>query len=224
MSPEMLSSVVLTASCYDGLTGQPIGDGVFVPAGSGGIHNTRQFIIDPEGRYLYITDADATGGAVLRFQGPNGPNPGAFVDTYIDQGQAGLSSPMGLALDSAGNLYVSERDLNRVTRFASNSQATFTVSLNSASASPVSVNYATANGTAVPGTDYTPTSGTLTFPTGVTSQTVNVPITTVMTGGPTTTFNLNLSSAVNATIADGVGVGSILNRMTTSTVSVRSAV
>jgi hypothetical protein len=66
----------------------------------------------------------------------------------------------------------------------------------------------------VAGTDYTPTSGTLTFPAGVTSETVSVPITTVATGGPTKTFTLNLSNPVNATIADGVGIGSILNRMT----------
>ena len=36
---------------------------------------------------------------------------------------------------------------------------------------PSRVNYATANGTAVAGSDYTATSGTLTFAAGVTSQT-----------------------------------------------------
>jgi hypothetical protein len=37
----------------------------------------------------------------------------------------------------------------------------------------------------VAGTDYTQTSGTLVFPAGVTSETVAVPITTVLMGGPT---------------------------------------
>ncbi|MFO0810864.1 MAG: Calx-beta domain-containing protein [Gemmataceae bacterium] len=198
---------------YDGLTGQPIAGGVFVAAGSGGLHNTRQLIIDSQGTYLYVTET-VSSGAVLRFQGPNGPTPGAFVDAYINQGQAGLSVPIGLALDAAGNLYVSERDLNRVTRFAPNLQASFAVTLNSVSTSLVMVNYATANGTAVAGTDYTAASGTLTFAPGVLSQTVNIPITTVLTGGPTKTFSLNLSGPVNATIADGQGVGSILNRQT----------
>jgi hypothetical protein len=101
-----------------------------------------------------------------------------------------------------------------VTRFAPSSQATFTVALDSASTGAVSVNYATANGTAVAGTDYTQTSGTLTFPAGVTSETVSVPVTTVATGGPTKTFTLNLSGASGATISRGQATGSILNRQT----------
>ena len=116
--------------------------------------------------------------------------------------------------DAAGNLYVSDRDTANVTRFAPSSQASFAVTLESASASPVTVNYATANGTAVAGTDYTQTSGTLTFAPGVTSQTVNVPITTIATGGPTKTFTMNLSGASGATISHGQGTGSILNRQT----------
>jgi hypothetical protein len=101
-----------------------------------------------------------------------------------------------------------------VTRFAPAAQAAFTVSLDSASAGPVSVNYATANGTAAAGTDYGQTSGTLTFAPGATAQTVNVPIPTVATGGPTKTFTLNLSGASGATISRGQGTGSILNRQT----------
>jgi hypothetical protein len=66
----------------------------------------------------------------------------------------------------------------------------------------------------VAGTDYTATSGTLTFAPGVTSQTVNVPITTVSTSGSTKSFTMNLSSPVNATISRGTATGSILNRQT----------
>ena len=51
-------------------------------------------------------------------------------------------------------------------RYAPSSQAPFTVTLDYASTSQVSVSYATANGTAVAGTDYTQTSGTLVFPAG----------------------------------------------------------
>jgi hypothetical protein len=196
---------------YDGWTGQPVGNGVFVSAGSGGLTVGQTLTIDPQGAYLYIV---AKAGEVLRFQGPSGPNPGAFVDVHVPQGQANFSTALGIALDSTGNVYVSDRDLNQVTRFAPSSQASFVVTLDSASASPVSVNYATADGTAAAGTDYTQTSGTLVFPAGVTSETVTVPITTVLTGGPTRTFTLNLSNPVNATIARGQGTGNILNRMT----------
>jgi hypothetical protein len=210
--PAVSGSTLAMISRYDGLTGQPIGNGAFVPAASGGLQQTREFLIDPQGTYLYVVEAGPA--EVLRFQGPNGPNPGAFVDTYITQGQAGLSVTIGMTLDSTGNLYVSERDLNEVTRFAPSSEASFTVTLDSASTAPISVSYATANGTAVAGTDYTQTSGTLDFAPGVTSQTVNVPITTVATGGPTRTFTMNLSDASGATISRGHATGSILNRMT----------
>jgi sugar lactone lactonase YvrE len=203
---------------YDGSTGAPIGTGVFIPNGSGGLLGARTILFDPQGINMYVVATMSPSGGpmgqVLRYQGPNGQNPGAYVEAYITGGQAGLSIPIGLARDAAGNVYVNDRDTANVTRFAPVSQASFTVTLDSASASPVSVTYATANGTAVAGTDFTQTSGTLTFPAGVTSETVTVPITTIAAGGPTKTFTLNLSSPVNATIADGQGVGSILNRQT----------
>jgi sugar lactone lactonase YvrE len=210
---------------YDGSTGAPIGSGVFVAAGSGGLAQPRQFVFDATGANMYVVECRSAGrgvqypggpmGEVLRYQGPNAPNPGAFVESYVTAGQGGLSRPFGLARDPDGNLYVSDMNATaNVTRFAPSSNAAFQVTLDSASTSPVSVNYATANGTAVAGTDYTQTSGTLTFAPGVTTQTVTVPINTVLTGGPTKTFALNLSGPVNATIADGMGVGSILNRVT----------
>jgi sugar lactone lactonase YvrE len=203
---------------YDGTTGAPIGNGVFVTYASGGLANPRQFVFDSQGTNLYVASSpNATGGPmgqVLHYQGPNGQNPGAFVEEYITGGQAGVSIPIGLASDAAGNLYLSDRDTANVTRFAPSSQASFTVTLDSPSASPVSVNYATADGTAVAGTDYTQTSGTLVFPAGVTSETISVPIITVATGGPTKTFTMNLSGASGATINRAQGTGSILNRQT----------
>jgi sugar lactone lactonase YvrE len=199
---------------YDGPSAMPYqGNGVYVPEGSGGLHGFYQMVFDPQGSYLYIVRSTGD-GELLRYQGPNGATPGAFVDAYLNQGQSGFNRPIGVALDSTGNIYVSERDRTQVTRFAPAAQAKFTVQLNAASASQVTVNYATANGTATAGTDYTQTSGTLVFAPGVTSQTINVPITTVAKGGPTLSFTLNVSNPVNATIARGQGTGSILNRMT----------
>lgn len=88
--------------------------------------------------------------------------------------------------------------------------ATFTVSLSAASIQTVTVNYATANNTAIAGSDYTSLSGTLTFAPGVTSQTV-----TVFVNGDTTlesneTFFVNLSAATNATVTDAQGLGTIV--------------
>ena len=53
--------------------------------------------------------------------------------------------------------------------------AVFAVTLSTASGRAVTVNYATANATAVAPSDYTSRSGTLTFAPGTTTQTVAIP-------------------------------------------------
>jgi chitinase len=85
------------------------------------------------------------------------------------------------------------------------------VSLSAASSQTVTVGYSTANGTAVAPGDFTAVSGTLTLAPGVTSQPVNVAIVTDATVESTETFALVLASPVNATIADGTGVGTIVD-------------
>ena len=66
--------------------------------------------------------------------------------------------------------------------------------------STVTVHYATANGTAVSGTDYTATSGTLTFGPGQTEQNITVPIVDRAGAAPARKFTVTLSSPVNATL------------------------
>jgi hypothetical protein len=88
----------------------------------------------------------------------------------------------------------------------------FTVSLDFAASATVTVDYATADGTAVAGTDYTATSGTLTFQPGQTSMTVSVPILVDKSAAGETTFSLDLSSpSSNAVIDGGQGTGTISN-------------
>lgn len=55
-------------------------------------------------------------------------------------------------------------------------EQTFTVTLSSSYASPITVDYATSNDTATAGIDYTAISGTLTFTPGDTTRTITVPI------------------------------------------------
>ena len=77
--------------------------------------------------------------------------------------------------------------------------ATFTVTLAPSSGQNVSVNYATADGTATAPADYAATSGTLTFAPGQTTKTVTVQVVGDMLDEPDETYALNLSNAVNAT-------------------------
>jgi hypothetical protein len=89
--------------------------------------------------------------------------------------------------------------------------AVFTVTLSAASGKDISVNYATSDGVASAGSDYVATSGTLNIPAGSTSGTITVPINGDTAIEPDETFFVNLSGAVNATVAKAKGTGTIVN-------------
>ena len=95
---------------------------------------------------------------------------------------------------------------------AGTTNAVFTVTLSSAIDRVVTVDFATANGTATAGSDYVAKSGTLTFPAGsAAAQTLTVLVNGDTDVEPNETFFVDLSSPVNATIAVGRGTGTILN-------------
>ena len=87
----------------------------------------------------------------------------------------------------------------------------FVVTLDPAADGEVTVDYATQDGTATAGSDYTETSGTLTFDVGETSKTVSVPIIEDTTDDDGETFKLLLSNANGAVIADSEATGTINN-------------
>jgi probable HAF family extracellular repeat protein len=89
--------------------------------------------------------------------------------------------------------------------------AVFTVRLSQASSQTVTVNFATAISDAIPGSDYQPNSGTLTFAPGATQMTISVPVIGDRRGEPNETFFVNLSSASNALITGGQGIGTIVD-------------
>ncbi len=89
--------------------------------------------------------------------------------------------------------------------------ASFTVSLSSPSAAAITVQYATASGTATAGADFTAASGTLTFPAGTTSRPLVVQVLGDTAVEPAETFLVTLSAPVNALIADGEATGTIVN-------------
>jgi uncharacterized protein YhjY with autotransporter beta-barrel domain len=110
-------------------------------------------------------------------------------------------------------------DVTVVEGNAGTINAVFTVSLNAASGQTVTVNYATADGTATQPADYTAASGTLTFTPGQTTRTITVLVNGEVVPEANETFFVNLSGATNATIADNQGVGTITNDDVPVTVS-----
>ena len=132
-----------------------------------------------------------------------------------------LSSPSGATLFDGQGLGTILNDdgpvlrINDVSTAEGNSGTTaftFTVTLSPASAGTVTVNYATANGTAtVAGGDYVAKVGTLTFAPGQTSQTVTVHVIGDTNKEASETFFVNLNSPSGATLFDSQGKGTILD-------------
>src|SRR4029077_15427035 len=118
-----------------------------------------------------------------------------------------LSSPTGgatLATQHTATLTIQDDDVAQagILQFSSGSYsvnenegtATITVTRTGGSDVPVSVNYATSNGTATAGSDYAATSGILTFGVGETSKTFTVPIINDSAVENTETLTLTLSN------------------------------
>ncbi len=112
--------------------------------------------------------------------------------------------------------------ISDVTAYEGNSGTTpfvFTINLSAVSGVQANVVYTTSNGTATSGSDYTAKTGTLIFAPGETSKTITVLVNGDTTFEPDETFNVTLSSPVNATLADNLGVGTILNSLPALSIS-----
>ena len=96
----------------------------------------------------------------------------------------------------------------------SEGQMSFRVSVNRAVVAgdgTVSVDYATEDGSAVAGADYTATSATLTFAVGDEDKRVDVPVLDDLHDEELETFKLKLSNPVGGTIDDAEGVAYVIN-------------
>ncbi|MEN3314264.1 MAG: hypothetical protein V7605_498, partial [Acidimicrobiaceae bacterium] len=90
--------------------------------------------------------------------------------------------------------------------------AVFTVKRTGDTTGSSTVKYSTANGTATAGSDYTAiTNKTITFAAGVTTMKVKVKVTGDNVKESNETFSVVLSSPTGATVADGTGVGTIVD-------------
>jgi hypothetical protein len=121
------------------------------------------------------------------------------------QGTGTITNDDGAPTVSINDATVAEPDT------AGTSNATFTVSLSNASSVPLTVDYQTADGTAVAPGDYNAlATTTLTFAPGETSKPVTVTINADALTEGAETFSVNLSNPTGgATIADATGAGTI---------------
>jgi len=95
---------------------------------------------------------------------------------------------------------------------AGSSTFSFAVTKTGSTGFTTSVDFATTNGTAtVADGDYAAASGTLSFLPGDTSKTVDVTVNGDTKHEADETFTVDLSGAVNATISDNQGLGTITN-------------
>lgn len=175
---------------YDGTTGAF--KGVFVSAASGGLDAPQGILFGPDGN-LYVASGNwFTGsngpfypgefppGAVLRFEGPSGKNPGGFLGTFIPGGSGGMANPCGMVFgpDPSGNgktdLYVANSVLSPLTAEPGTSDV---------------LRYDAKTG-AFLGTFVTPDSGGLRFPTFMTFTETNPTTLNYNTSGLATTSGL----------------------------------
>lgn len=104
-----------------------------------------------------------------------------------------------------GGPYLSIDDLVVAEGTNGTVNAVFTVRLAGPQENPVTVDYATADGTALAGEDYVAGNGTLTFGPGETTRTVTVVVTADLPPEPEEDFHVNLGNAVNAVITKNQG-------------------
>ena len=217
------SSIALTASFSD------------MPASHTGERFTFSLVFSEEFELSYKTlrdkAFDVTGGTVRRAQRQQqGSNlawnitvePASANDTVTitlpettDCGASGAictedGRPLAHSLSSVVAGAVSTPAVSVSDASAAEGDAVaFTVSLSAASSQQVTVDYATSDGTAAAGSDYTAQSGTLTFAANETTKTVSVATTDDSADEENETFTLTLSSPANATLGDATATGTI---------------
>jgi uncharacterized repeat protein (TIGR03806 family) len=102
-------------------------------------------------------------------------------------------------------------DASTVEGNAGTTELIFTVTLDKTTTQTVTVDYATADGTAVSPADYTSASGTLTIPAGTSSANIIISIQGDTTNEADETFTVTLSKPTFATLGSASATGTILN-------------
>jgi hypothetical protein len=191
------SSINHSVLRYNGQTGAFID--AFVPSGSGGLSGPGELLFHNGSLYV----ASQGTNQALRYNAQTG----AFLDVVVPAGQNGLDRPIGLLLDPDNNLLVGSN--LEILRYGPSFQAAFSVQLDAPSTTTVTVQFATASGSALSGIDFTATNGALTFAPGETTRTIVVRTLDDTLYEGTENFVVTLSNPAGATISDGQATGTI---------------
>ena len=169
-----------------------------------GLQNAQIFFLEPDGNdditFTLVANVPCASGGICSGTGtPITQVPSAHT---IPAKQTTTASQLSVADATA-----SEED---------DSTIDFVVTLNPASDESVTVDYATANGSAAAGGDYTAASGSLTFNAGETTKTIQVSIIDDTVDDDNETLTITLSNASGAEISDGLATGTITDGDTES--------
>ncbi|BCN92322.1 hypothetical protein THMIRHAM_01070 [Thiomicrorhabdus immobilis] len=149
-----------------------------------------------------VQTTDDNGNPV--YEGPEGFTLTASVGANSDSG-VGTIYDDGSFIDND----IPSLSINDVSVNEDQGSMTFTVTLSNPSDFVTTVDYASSNGTATAGLDYTAVSGSLSFAPGELTKTITVPVTDDFIAEGSETLDVILSNPVNATIGDGTGLGII---------------
>jgi Calx-beta domain len=150
------------------------------------------------------TDVEANQGLLLNLSAlvlPATIAPASI--TFAASGAGTINNDDGAIL-SIANASIAEGN-------AGSSNLVFTVNLSASNKNPVTVQYASTDGTAAAGSDYSVTNGTLTFPALSLSQTITVPITGENIVEANEAFTITLSAPVGASLGTSTATGTINN-------------
>ena len=137
------------------------------------------------------------------------------------------SASGGTIVDSQAIVYITDDDepptitIDDVTATDETPAASsFTVTLSAATSREITLNYATANGTATAGEDYTAASGSITIPANTTTATSDVSVLDDSLDEFDETVFINISDATNSSITDSQGILTIQDDDTAPTLSI----
>jgi Calx-beta domain len=176
-----------------------------VTAQAGSDYGTRGSALEPTGMVTFAAGGTPTTVRTRTFTIP------ILQDTIVEGTETvtltltGASGAAVVVGRDTATLFISDDDVGGAVQFSADffnanecaalpCNATLTLSRSGGAAGGVTVDFITADGTAVAGADYTTTSGTVTFAAGQMSRTISVPLVIEPGAQPLKTFSVVISN------------------------------